>query len=223
MRTRRAPAPRPAVSRRPPGPRAARYPTSASLPRQTHLEHDVLEGVGGGDGAAQGCTVGPVHQGGDGRGVAGVVDLCLRQALDRPRRRAGGGHRLDVGGVAGLRAAHEGVLTDLAFGQELLGGRPAHRAGHGGNDHIAHSQPVEDPLVGLAVRVVGDGQPGVVDVEGVGVLHHEFTAAQDAGPRPRLVAVLGLDLVEQHREILVGAVLPLTVRVNSSSWVGPSR
>ena len=52
-------------------------------------------------------------------------------------------------------------------------------------------------------------QPVVVDIEGVGVLHDELSAAQNSGPWPGLVAVLGLDLEQQHREVLVGAVLPL--------------
>ena len=48
----------------------------------------------------------------------------------------------------------------------------------------------------------------VGDIEGVGVLHHEFAAAKDAGPRPGLVAVLGLNLEQQRREVLVGTALP---------------
>ena len=53
---------------------------------------------------------------------------------------------------------------------------------------------------------VGNVQPGVIDVEGVGVLHHEFAPAQDAGPGAGLVPVLGLDLVDRQRQILVGGV-----------------
>jgi hypothetical protein len=49
----------------------------------------------------------------------------------------------------------------------------------------------------------------VVDVEGIRVLHDELAATQDPGARPGLVTVLGLNLVQQHREILVAAVLPL--------------
>src|SRR6202020_2185371 len=70
-------------------------------------------------------------------------------------------------------------------------------------------EAAEDALVGLTVCVVGALGAGVVDVVGVGVLHDELAAAQDAGARTRLVAVLGLDLVERQRKVLVGAVLPL--------------
>ena len=64
--------------------------------------------------------VGPVHQGGDGRGVRGVVHLGLRQPVERQRVGRRGLDGLDVGGVPGLQAAHEGVLADLALGKELL-------------------------------------------------------------------------------------------------------
>ena len=117
--------------------------------------------------------------------------------------------RFDVGRVTRLQAPHEGVLTDGAFGQELLGGAAAHGAGHRGHDDVADPQPIEDALVGLPVRVVGGLEPGTVDVEGVGVLHDELPGAQDAGSRPRLVTVFALDLVQHQREVLVGAVLAL--------------
>ena len=59
------------------------------------------------------------------------------------------------------------------------------------------------------MRVIGGLEPGVVDIEGVGVLHQELADTQDAGTRPRLVAVLVLDLEQQQREVLVGAVFAL--------------
>ena len=66
------------------------------------------------------------------------------------------------------------------------------------------AEPVEDPDVGVAVQLVGLVQPGLVDVEGVGVLHDELATAQQAGARTGLVAVLGLDLVDRQRQVLVG-------------------
>ena len=56
------------------------------------------------------------------------------------------------------------------------------------------------------MALVGRVEPGVVDVEGVGVLHHELAAAQEAGAWPRLVAVLVLDLVDRQRQVLVRRV-----------------
>ena len=53
---------------------------------------------------------------------------------------------------------------------------------------------------------VGGDQAGVVDVERVGVLHHELAPAQEARAGTSLVAVLGLDLVEAQRQVLVRGV-----------------
>ena len=89
----------------------------------------------------------------------GVVHLGLGLTLDRQRLRHRGDHRLDVGGVSRLQAAHEGVLADLALGQELLGCAAAHRPGHRRHDDVAHAEPVEDPLVGVAVRVIDGLRP----------------------------------------------------------------
>jgi len=55
----------------------------------------------------------------------------------------------------------------------------------------------------------GPGEALVLGVEGVRVLHQELAAAQDAGPGAGLVTVLVLDLVEDHRQVLVGGRLVL--------------
>ena len=54
--------------------------------------------------------------------------------------------------------------------------------------------------------LVGLFQALIIDVEGVGVLHDELAAAQQAGAGAGLVAVLGLNLVEVNRQVLVGGV-----------------
>src|SRR5215207_1214698 len=74
------------------------------------------------------------------------------------------------------------------------------------NDDVLEPQPVEDLDIGVPMQVVGLLQSLIVDVEGIGVLHHELPAAQQAGSRPRLVAILRLDLVQRERQILVGGV-----------------
>ena len=115
-------------------------------------------------------------------------------------------HGLDVRGIAAVRAADVGVLAVLGGREELLGLAAAHRAGHRLDDDVVEAEPVEDADVGVAVQLVGLVEPGLVEVEGVGVLHDELAAAQDAGARTRLVAVLGLDLVDRQRQVLVGRV-----------------
>ena len=173
------------------------------------LEHHVLQRVGCRDGATQPRRVRPIDERCDGRGVTGVVHGGLWQAVERQRIGDGGPDSFHVGGVAGLLATHEGVLPDLAGGQELLGRAAAHCTGDRRDDHVADRHPVEHLLVRVAVSEVYRAQPVVVDVERIRVLHDELAPAQDARTRPGLVAILCLDLEQQQREVLVGAVLPL--------------
>jgi hypothetical protein len=49
----------------------------------------------------------------------------------------------------------------------------------------------------------------VIQVERIGVLHHELATAQHAGPGPGLVPILGLDLVQDDRVVLIRGVLAL--------------
>ena len=158
--------------------------------------------------AARVEPVGHRDQGVDGRSVGGVLGVRVRNpgqfdAGDRGRRHRD--HRLHVGRVAAGRA-DVAVLADLRVDQELLRPAAAHRPGHGRDDHVAQPEPVEDPDVSGPVPGVTGLQAGVVEVEGVGVLHHELPAAQQPGPGPGLVAVLGLDLVDGQRQVLVGGI-----------------
>ena len=145
----------------------------------------------------------------DGGRVRGVDLLHLRAV---PRRRRLGRRerdRLDVGRVPATRAGDEGVFPDRGRREELLRRGTAHRSRHRRDDAVVQAQPVEDADVGLTMQLVGLGEPVVVEVERVGVLHDEFAPAQDAGAGPCLVAILGRDLVQHDRQILVGAVLAL--------------
>src|SRR6266511_5261290 len=64
-----------------------------------------------------------------------------------------------------------------------------------------------DPAVGLFVGVVGDLQRRRVGVERVGIFHHKLARPQHTRAGPRLVALLGLDLVPDLRQVTVGADL----------------
>src|SRR5690606_36575402 len=171
-------------------------------------DDDVLERVGGGDGHPV-VLVDVRDQRLDGRGVGGVHDAQLGLPLGRADGGGGRGDGLGVGGVAARVAGDEGVFAGGRGRQELLRGRAAHRARRGEHDLVADAEPVEGADVGLAVLLVGVLEAVVVEVERVGVLHEELAAAQDAGPGPGLVAVLGLDLVERDRVVLVGGVFAL--------------
>ena len=131
-------------------------------------DDDVLQRVGGGPRATiaageLGTAVEVVDERGDRRRVRRVVDDRGRQAVDRPVGWRSDAHRLDVGGVAAARAAHERVLTARDRRQELLAGRPTHRPGHRRDDDERHAEALERLDVGVAVALVGDSEPVVVE------------------------------------------------------------
>ena len=170
---------------------------------------EALEGLGGFQGALELLGVQLVHaldESLDGCGIGGIHNDCRRGGLgDLDFLGNHGGHGLDVCRVAAGRT-HEGVLTDGGRVQELLATGAAHRTGLCGHDDDLQAQALEDALVCGAVSHVRLVQALVVDVEGVGVLHDELAAAQQAGTGARLVAVLGLNLVQVDRQVLVGGV-----------------
>ena len=125
-----------------------------------------------------------------------------RRQLDRLRLGRGD---LDVGRVAGRQ--RDLVLAGRAGRHVLVGAGAAHHPDVGLDPVPAQPAAVEDPLVGLALELVGALEPLLVAVEGVGVLHRELAGAEHAGPRPRLVALLGLDVEEHQRQVAVGADL----------------
>ena len=63
----------------------------------------------------------------------------------------------------------------------------------------------EGAQVGDEHLVVGMPRAGLVEVEGIGVLHQEFAAAHQAEARAHLVAELPLDVIEVERKIAIGA------------------
>ena len=96
-------------------------------------------------------------------------------------------------GLAGLRQ-HDEFVAEIA----------ADRAGLGAHRDRLQSHPREGAQIGDEHPVVGAPGGGLVDVEGIGVLHQEFAAAHDAETRTLLVAEFPLDVVEIERQALVG-------------------
>ncbi len=68
---------------------------------------------------------------------------------------------------------------------------------------------VEDVEIGLVLAPVLRVEANLVNVEAVGVLHGELAHPDQAGPRPRVVTELDLDLVHQPRQVTVGVDLAL--------------
>ena len=145
----------------------------------------------------------------DRRRVRGVEHLLGRVPGGVDGRRHGDLDRLGVGGVVAVRALHEGVLAGRrrARGTPPTPSRPSRRRPRrrsGSRDRAGRRSARRHRGARVRLR-----QPLVVQIEGVGVLHDELAAAQDAGARPGLVAVLRLDLEQRERIVLVGRVLAL--------------
>ena len=138
----------------------------------------------------------------DGRHL-GRVDLLGRVQRRRQRHRLGlGGGHLEVGRVAGRE--HHVVLAGSAGRHVLVGSEAAHHPDVGLDPVPLEPAAVHHPVVGdhmLGVLLV---QSLAVAVERVGVLHDELAGAQDPGPGTRLVTLLDLEVVEDHRQLAVG-------------------
>ncbi len=140
------------------------------------------------------------------RGQARCLDLLggLQRLGQLDRLRLGRGD-LDVRRVAG-RERHL-VLARRAWRHVFVGAGAAHHPDVGGDPVPLEPAAVEDPVVGLDLERVAVVEALLVAVEAVGVLHHELARPEDAGARPRLVALLRLQLVEDQRQVPVGAHL----------------
>ncbi|GBD46661.1 hypothetical protein HRbin41_01491 [bacterium HR41] len=113
---------------------------------------------------------------------------------------------LDVRGVAGI-GERDLVLARWARRHVLVRTRTAHHP-HIRLDFVPlEAGAVEDARVGAAVELVGALEPLSVAIEAVGVLHHELAHAQKPRARAGLVASLQLELVEDQRQLAVGAHL----------------
>ena len=168
-------------------------------------DENALQSIGSSDLASEVRTIGPINKCCDCGAVRRLVNLRLRLSLNRLRFDCRNLHGFHIGGVLTVGGDYEGVFATFANSQELLGGRTAHSAGGSVADFVLNAQPVKNTLVGTAVQLIRILQPLVVHVEGVGVLHHELAATQNTRARAGLVAVLGLNLEQRRREILVGA------------------
>ena len=133
------------------------------------------------------------------------VDLLAGSGLAHREMGTGLGG-LDVGGVAAL-AVHELGLAGLGKCHELGRDLAADLAGVGLNGSVVDTAALAHAGIGAVHVLVSLLEALVVGMEGVGVLHDELTAAQQAEARARLVAELVLNLVERHGQLLVGAQL----------------
>ena len=135
------------------------------------------------------------------------LDLLHRQEVLRLGLVADEAGDLAVRGVIAVRADQDRVLAVRREGHELVGLRAAHHADVRADDDEAQPHPAEDLVVRLTVLLVGDVEPGLVEVEAVRVLHRELADPDQSAPGARLVAPLGLEVVDDLRELAVGVDL----------------
>ena len=100
--------------------------------------------------------------------------------------------------------AEDLALAGLGQDDELVAEIAADRAGIGPHRDRLQAQAREGAQIGDEHAVIGVARAGLVEVEGIGVLHQELARAHDAEARPHLVAELPLDVVEVERQVLVG-------------------
>ena len=127
----------------------------------------------------------------------------LGKAVHRPRRGRGDLH---VGRVAGVGEG-DLVLTGRAGRHVLVGAEAPHHPHVRLHPIPLEARAVEDAVVGLDVQLVGAIEAVRVAVEAVGVLHDELARSQHPGARPRLVALFGLEVIEDLGQVAVGANL----------------
>ena len=113
------------------------------------------------------------------------------------------GHDRDlaVRGVVARLAQHEDVLAGRVEDHELVGLAAAHDPDVRGDDDRLETEPLEGPDVGAVLRLVAGVEAGLVAVGAVGVLHHELADADEAAAGARLVAPLGLEVIDLLGEL----------------------
>ena len=174
-------------------------------------DDDVLQNVGGLPIAAVGTRVVGVGECRPSRRwwlASGVRALfgCRRCGNSRRLRRFRSGQRLDVPGLAGRRLARRCPRRSPSEPGTPRIRKPPIGPAMACTGTYFRSRRLEDALVCAALVHVRLDEALLVEGERVGVLHDELAAADQAGARAELVAVLGLDLVERDRQVLVRGV-----------------
>ena len=119
----------------------------------------------------------------------------------------GVGRNANGGGEASPVAFLKGrfsVVTNGTFHHEFLGTTSTHGTRVSRNRNNRKTEPLENPLVGGLHGKVGFIQAFCSGVEGVSILHGEFTATHNAVAGTNLVTIFCVNLVQCKGELLVG-------------------
>ena len=102
-------------------------------------------------------------------------------------------------------AQNERVLAPIVEDHELVGEAAAHHPDVCADRDRIETQPLEDALIGLVVQLVAAVEPSRVDVTAIAVLHDELANPDQAASASRLVAKLGLDVIDEQWQLSVAA------------------
>ncbi len=132
-----------------------------------------------------------------------VLEVLLADLLHAGALQRG----LDVRRVArvGRGAQYDLVLAGGAGRHVLVRAETAHHPDVALHPVPAQPGAIHHAVVGADVQRVALLHAGPVAVEAVGVLHHELPCAQHPGARARLVALLDLEVVDDQRQVAIGA------------------
>ena len=169
--------------------------------------HDVLQRVASGPRTVLTWVVrvGEFHQSSDRGGPGAVLDVSSWGVAVVDIFRHDRGDSFDVCRISAV-GTHVGVFAHLGRVQELVGTGTTHSAGGCFNHDERQLEPVVHVDVRLTHFFVRNVQARVVNVERIRVLHDELTPAQQPRAWPGFITVLGLDLVQVSRQILVRRV-----------------
>ncbi len=141
------------------------------------------------------------------RGGVRRLDLLDREQVLRVGRGPAEGGDLAIGGVLALRVDQDRVLAVRGEGHELFRQRTAHHPDVGADLDVFEADAGEDAVVGGFVQGVRGVEPGGVDIQRVRILHRELADADQAAAGARLVPELGLQVIDDLRQLAVGVDL----------------
>ena len=143
--------------------------------------------------------------------ACGIVNILGRGIKSGPRTDVRRQVSVVVDALAGNRQVeHVPVAKNAGFAglrqnDELMGEISADRPGLRRHRNGFQPHARKGAQVGDEHLVVGDAGGGLVDIEGIGILHQEFTPAHHAEARALLVAEFPLNMIENLRQIAIGA------------------
>ena len=135
-----------------------------------------------------------------------LLQRFARRGAMRSRRHGFG--ELDVGGIVRGRTPGDRIFSRIGEHLEFVRRRTADLSRVRGYGAKLQTQAREDPHVGVVHGLVGLEHPGLVRIEGIGILHDELARAHHPEAGTNLVAELGLDVIEVDRQLLVALQFP---------------